>query len=435
LALSDRSGTELGSYRLVARLGEGGMGTVYRAIHTGMDRAVAIKLLHPELCGDRGVINRFFHEARAANTVHHPHVVEVYDFVDSGPDVYFVMELLQGEDLHDAIYRVPGPMPFVRAAGILEQIAAALDATHAHNIVHRDLKPENVFLLDGDFVKIFDFGIAKLSRLDGKATVQGTMLGTPEYMAPEQVRGDAVDARADVYALGCIAYELLTRRQAFGGGTQAQILVRQISGAPTPPRAFDPALPQAVEDVVMWALAKEPDARPPTARAFAERLVRAIGRPLDTALFGERSALSLVSTRPAAALRSRLRRAARSRFAKPALAAALGVLVLAAADGPGRNGNAREDAPPAQASATQLSPPALAPAMTATAMRAARATAYGIGSPAFTSSVSVLTETAAQPVSDGPSAGTRERARHVREAAPAIAPADLTINPFEDTNR
>jgi serine/threonine-protein kinase len=399
------------------------MGTVYRAVRTGMDRAVAIKLLHPELCGDRGVINRFFHEARAANTVHHPHVIEVFDFVDSGPDVYFVMELLQGEDLHDAIYRVPEPMPLARAAGILEQIAAALDATHAHNIVHRDLKPENVFLGDEDFVKVFDFGICKLSRLDGKATVQGTMLGTPEYMAPEQVRGDAVDARADIYALGCIAYELLTRRQAFAGGTQAQVLVRQISGAVTPPRALIPTVPQAVEDVVLWALAKEPDARPQTVRAFAERLVRAVGRPLDTALFGERSALSLISARPAAAaLRSRIRRAARSRYAKPTLAMALGAAILAVAGPMGRSGRAREEAPPRPAiaegqSRTTAATPAVHPPWAA----------HAFAAPAFTSSIYAETP-------DPSPASDRPAPQRAREEPPVVAPPNLTIDPFRDGN-
>lgn len=275
--MNDRSGTDLGSYRLIARLGEGGMGTVYRAIHTRMGRAVAIKILHPELCSDQGVIDRFFHEARAANIVRHPHVIEVFDFVDSGPDIYFVMELLHGADLHDAIYRLPEPMPLARATGILGQIAAALDAAHTHDIVHRDLKPENIFLGAHDYVKVFDFGIAKLRRLDGKATVQGTMLGTPEYMAPEQVRGEPVDARTDIYALGCIAYELFTRRQAFAGGSQAQVLVRQLSVMPASPRTFVPSLPTAVEELVMAALAKNPAARPASAREFARQLAAATG--------------------------------------------------------------------------------------------------------------------------------------------------------------
>jgi serine/threonine protein kinase len=293
LPAPDPRAAVLGSFRLVERLGDGGMGAVYRAIHDRLGRVVAIKLLHKDLTSDRGLVGRFFAEARAANTIRHEHVVEVYDFVESGDDVYFVMEYLKGEDLHDAIHRPRGPgrapavgMDPARACSILEQIAAALHATHARNIVHRDLKPENVFLSekDGrpDFVKIFDFGVAKLDRPDGRATVQGAVLGTPEYMAPEQASGGAVDGRADLYSLGCIAYEMLTRRQVFGGGTQPEILVRQMTFTPPPPRTHAPGIPAAFDAAIMRALDKDPERRPQTALAFAESLARALGRELES---------------------------------------------------------------------------------------------------------------------------------------------------------
>jgi len=283
----------LGSFRLVERLGDGGMGAVYRAVHDRLGRVVAVKLLHKDLTSDRGLVGRFFAEARAANTIRHEHVVEVYDFVESNDDVYFVMEYLKGEDLHDAIHRprgrANGPgvgMEPGRACSILEQIAAALHATHARNIVHRDLKPENVFLSEkdgrADFVKIFDFGVAKLDRPDGRSTVQGAVLGTPEYMAPEQASGGAVDGRADLYSLGCIAYEMLTRRQIFGGGTQPEILLRQISEPAPPLRTFAPELPPALEAAVMRALEKDPARRPQSALAFAESIAAALGRELET---------------------------------------------------------------------------------------------------------------------------------------------------------
>ena len=172
----------------------------------------------------------------------------------------------------------------VRACAILEQIAAALHATHARNIVHRDLKPENVFLSekDGrpDFVKIFDFGVAKLDRPDGRSTVQGAVLGTPEYMAPEQASGGAVDGRADIYSLGCIAYEMLTRRQIFGGGTQPEILVRQMTVTPPALRTHAPEIPPALDAAIMRALDKDPARRPQSALAFAESVAVALGREL-----------------------------------------------------------------------------------------------------------------------------------------------------------
>jgi hypothetical protein len=304
---------ELGAFVLVERLGDGGMGTVYRAIHKRLGRVVAIKLLHRDLTADRGLVGRFFYEARAANTIRHAHVVEVYDFVEAADDVYFVMEYLRGEDLHEAIHRgVVGGMPIARAVAILEQIAAALHATHARKIVHRDLKPENVFLAekDGrrDYVKVFDFGVAKLDRPDGRATVEGAVLGTPEYMAPEQASGGVVDGRADIYSLGCIAYEMLTRKQIFGGGPQADILLRQLTFSPPPLRDLAPDVPAGLEAVIHRALAKDPERRPPTALAFAEGLTRAIGRglaepdafrttarltPASTAILGPARTLSL----------------------------------------------------------------------------------------------------------------------------------------------
>ncbi len=212
------------------------MGAVYRAVHRKLDRAVAIKVLQKDLTTDRGIINRFFHEARAANTIRHENVIEVYDFVEDGENVYFVMELLHGRDLHDTHPSRAAPAvrstPW-RAVRVLEQVAAGLHATHAREIVHRDLKPENIFLCHrngvDDFVKIIDFGVAKLARPDGLSTVAGAVLGTPEYIAPEQARGVSnVDGRADIYSLGCIAYEMLTLHQVFGGGTRTQVLANQI---------------------------------------------------------------------------------------------------------------------------------------------------------------------------------------------------------------
>jgi serine/threonine-protein kinase len=271
------------------------MASVYQAIQRKLERPVAIKILRPKLATDPQLVNRFFHEARAANIIRSPHVIEVYDFVEGGPDVYFVMEFLRGQNLRESIYRYPAPMPIERAAAILEQIAAGLHATHAHQIIHRDIKPENIFLVGRngslDFVKVIDYGIAKLDRPDGRLTVEGDVLGTPEYMSPEQARGQAVDGRSDIYSLACVGYEMLAHRPLFRGDAPIDVLSMQINQAPLPLRELRPTIPDELNDLIMRGLSKSPDDRPPTALAFAEELARAVGRELsDEAFIGERSA-------------------------------------------------------------------------------------------------------------------------------------------------
>lgn len=271
----------LGRYRLIEQIGEGGMGTIYRAEHLAIGRTVAIKVMHPDAAANRGLVSRFFYEARAANAVRQENVIEIYDFVDEPGRVYFVMELLDGKDLHDTVHAPGGHlMEPKRAAAILRQVGLALHAAHQHDIVHRDVKPENIFLTQRDhrpdFVKLVDFGVAKLERDDGCATSSGALLGTPEYMSPEQARGLPVDGRADIYALGCVAYEMLTRRQVFGGGTQAEVLVRQIRTTPSSPDVFVKEIPPTLAAVVMRALAKDPRERQQTALQFVQELDRAI---------------------------------------------------------------------------------------------------------------------------------------------------------------
>jgi serine/threonine protein kinase len=262
------------------------MGAVYRAVQSKLGRSVAIKILRYQLAANSQLVSRFLHEARAANIVCDPHVIEVFDFVETGNDIYFVMELLHGQDLYDAIHLPDrAPMTIQRAVAILEQTAAGLQAAHEHKIVHRDIKPENVFLAErpttSDFVKIIDFGIAKLDRPDGCATLDGAVLGTPEYMPPEQVRGRAVDARSDVYSLGCLAYEMLSRQPVFRGQNAVDVLTMQLTKEPTSLRQLVPTVPEAIDKVIMSALAKDPGDRPSSARAFAESLTRAIGRGLS----------------------------------------------------------------------------------------------------------------------------------------------------------
>jgi serine/threonine protein kinase len=294
--------TVLGPYRLIERLGTGGMGVVYRAIHAKLGRMVAIKMLHRSLLADKTTLARFFQEARSVNTIRHPNVVEVYDFVTAGTDVYMVMEFLIGRDLHTALEQSPGRrLSPLRTVQLLEQICAALQAAHLANIVHRDLKPANIFLCQqrqGDeSVKLLDFGLAKWVRGEGKMTKDGVVLGTVEYMAPEQARGDKLDGRADLYAVGCIAYEMLTGRRVFTGGNFADIMLRHVREAPTPPRKWSPDIPPALDDLVMRCLAKRPDERPQSAHELAQQLLD-VGRQLDPGHVGTFDQRTQVVGRP-----------------------------------------------------------------------------------------------------------------------------------------
>jgi serine/threonine-protein kinase len=169
--------------------------------------------------------------------------------------------------------------------GILEQVCGALQASHARKIVHRDLKPENIFLTNKggriDFVKLLDFGVAKLERPEGRLTREGIALGTPEYMAPEQARGADVDARTDVYAVGCIAYEMLTGRTVFHGATPGETMIKQVREAPRPPRELNPSVPESLQQVVLRCLSKAPKARPQSAMEVAQELCNAVGSEFD----------------------------------------------------------------------------------------------------------------------------------------------------------
>ena len=276
----------LGPYKLVERLATGGMGAVYRALHEKVGRAVALKLLHQSLRNEVVGVSRFFHEARAVNTIRHPNVVEVYDLSGEGEDVYMVLELLSGIDLRTLLGRQSrGCLPPGRVVHILEQVCGALQATHARKIVHRDLKPENIFLCNNtgrqDFVKLLDFGVAKLERPEGRLTREGIALGTPEYMAPEQARGADVDGRTDLYAVGCIAFEMLTGRTVFQGPAPGDVMMKHVRSPPPSPRDLNPSVPPALEAVVLRCLAKSPRARPQTALELAQELCTAVALPFD----------------------------------------------------------------------------------------------------------------------------------------------------------
>ncbi len=282
-------GDNVGSYRVVRRLGEGGMGAVYEALNEAIERRVAIKVLHPSFARDQATVTRFFNEARAVNRIAHPSLVQIHEH-GYQPDgtAYIVMELLDGETLSDRLRRSRAPLTLEATLHITWQIAHALAAAHDKSIVHRDLKPSNIMLvadplgLDGQRAKVLDFGIAKLASAGAIAanTATHAVLGTPLYMAPEQCRGAAsVDGKADVYSLGCILFELVAGRPPFtiDPGTSPLALLNLHLSEPIPSLArLAPLVPTAVIALVERMLAKDAAQRP-TMQEVAAELGRMIG--------------------------------------------------------------------------------------------------------------------------------------------------------------
>ena len=267
-------------------IGHGGMGTVYRAHHAALGRNAAVKVLLPELSHNRDLVARFFNEARAATAVRHPGIVEIFDFgyLPDGSG-YIVMEFLEGETVGALRARL-GRLPPARALTLTRQIAGALGAAHDRGIVHRDLKPDNVFLVtdpevpSGERIKVLDFGVAKLTAAPGDTarTQTGSLLGTPTYMSPEQCRGMAdVDGRTDLYALGCLLYELVCGQPPFVADSTGDLIAHHLYFEAPAPRTLEPALPAAIEQLIVWLLQKDPNARPQSTRELVEAIDRAAG--------------------------------------------------------------------------------------------------------------------------------------------------------------
>src|SRR4051794_17350526 len=271
---------ELGSYRLGELIGRGGMGEVYRATHRMLARPAAIKLIHPEALAthDRKsaglAIARFKREADAAAKLRSPHTVELYDFGETEDGtLYFVMELLEGLDL-ETLVRREGPLPQERVIHILRQVCESLEEAHSSGLVHRDIKPANIHVgrvgLRHDFVKVLDFGLVKSVAApageDSMATAAGLTPGTPAYMAPEMALGEAVDGRADIYALGCVAYYLLTGKLVFEATSAYQLIAKHMQQPPVPPsQRSELEINAELEQVVLACLAKRPEDRPQSA--------------------------------------------------------------------------------------------------------------------------------------------------------------------------
>lgn len=271
----------IGPYRIIRKLGEGGMGVVYEAMNDAIERRVAIKVLHPDYSNDRETASRFFDEARAVNRIEHPSLVQISDYGQTPEGTaYLVMEFLRGESLAQRIHRAHAAgkrLDVSEVVRIAWQTADALRAAHEKHIVHRDMKPDNLMIVrdpiapGGERVKILDFGIAKLMKSGAKRTATSAVIGTPLYMSPEQCRGAGeVDERSDVYSLGVVLYELLAGRCPFNAEGGGEVLGMHLFKEPPPLASFAPAAPTELVALTHRLLLKEKDARPQMAVVVSE---------------------------------------------------------------------------------------------------------------------------------------------------------------------
>jgi putative two-component system response regulator len=264
-----QEGTTLGPYRVIKRIGRGGMATVYRAYHQGLDRYVAIKVLPDYFDDDPTYQERFQTEARSVARLKHPNILEVFDFGTERGIAYLVLELVEGGTLAD---KVGQPMDLQEVIRTLEPVASALDHAHAHGILHRDIKPSNILLHQNGTPVLADFGLAKLAGSMRRLTNSGTVMGTPEYMSPEQAADEPVGPASDRYALAVVAYEMLTGRVPFQSDTPATVLLSHLTKAMPATRELKGELSAHIEDVLRRALAKAPDDRYPSAAEFVAAL-------------------------------------------------------------------------------------------------------------------------------------------------------------------
>jgi len=275
-------GQTVSHYRILEKLGGGGMGVVYKAEDTKLGRTVALKFLPDEVASDRQALERFRREARAASALNHPNICTIHDIDEHGGRPFIAMEFLEGQTLKQ---RIAGrPMTAEQVAELGLQIADALEAAHAKGIVPRDIKPANVFLTERGQVKVLDFGLAKLLRPSGddsateSLTQAGATPGTLPYMAPEQVRGEKVDARADIYALGTLLYEMATGQRPFTESQSGRLIDTILHATPAPPGRFQPRLSSELERIILKCLEKDPESRYQSAKEVGVDL-RHFGAP------------------------------------------------------------------------------------------------------------------------------------------------------------
>ena len=278
-------GSVVGNYKIIEKIGEGGMGSVFKGVDVMLDREVAIKSLRPELARKPDLLARFRSEAVTLAKLNHPNIATLFSFFRSGDDFYMVMEFVDGPTLDDII-RDSKAMATARAVPLFCQALEGIEHAHNMGILHRDIKPANIMVSSQDVVKVTDFGIARVLGEAGM-TRQGAVVGTIEYMSPERIQGQEIDRRSDIYALGVVLYEMLTGRGLFSATSEYDLMRAQVEQPPAPPREYEPGIPEAVEAVIMRSLAKKPQYRIPTAAEFQQALWAAI-EPQGVAARGSR---------------------------------------------------------------------------------------------------------------------------------------------------
>lgn len=343
-------GKTLGQYQIVGLAGAGGMATVYRAYQPSLNRYVALKVLPEHMAQDEQFVARFRQEALAAAALRHPNILVIYDVGREGNWHYIAAEFLAGATLSQVITQQRGPLPLSRIVNITQQLASALDFAHQRGLVHRDIKPSNIFIGPSDHVTLMDFGIVKALASTAQLTRRGAMIGTPEYMSPEQAEGRPLDHRSDIYSLGVVVYQLLTGQVPFTARTPSATLLAHVSQPPVPPSQLNPMISPEVEAVVLCAMAKRPEERFATVGQMAQALAQAaagppaaaslpptvaMGRPSPTppAYAPQPAAAPLPTGRAPGTLAPKARKGGSGRWLAAALAGLLLVLVAGALAG------------------------------------------------------------------------------------------------------